>query len=185
MTEQRAMRAIDILVVADDPSEVRLLQEVLTAGKITNQLRVVPDGGAALIVGHQQGPDADRAGPDLILDLILFDVHRSTPDGRDLLASLARDPELQAVPVVVLTASAEEQALLQAQARDGTSYLPKPVDVAQFLTVVNKIAGFHLSIVSGASASSELAQEDLPIPTTPSLLAGDHGVARLSNVLMS
>ena len=134
---------IEILLVEDNPGDVRLTQEAVREAKIRNQLNVVNDGEAAVAYVRRQGVYADRPRPDLIL----LDLNLPRKDGREVLQDLKSDPDLHRIPVVVLTSSEAEQDILRTYDLYANAYVTKPVDLEQFLHVVSSIQDFWLNIV--------------------------------------
>jgi chemotaxis family two-component system response regulator Rcp1 len=134
---------VEILLVEDNPGDVRLTQEVLREGRIRNTLNVVGDGVEALDFLHRRGAYAD-AHPQ---DLILLDLNLPRMNGQEVLAEIKRDPALKHIPVVVLTTSSAEQDVLSAYDLHANCYITKPVDLDQFVRVVQSIEDFWLSIV--------------------------------------
>jgi chemotaxis family two-component system response regulator Rcp1 len=134
---------VEILLVEDNPGDVRLTQEVLREGRIRNTLNVVGDGVEALDFLHRRGAYTD-AHPQ---DLILLDLNLPKMNGREVLAQIKEDPDLKHIPVVVLTTSSAEQDVLGAYALHANCYITKPVDLDQFVRVVQSIEDFWLSIV--------------------------------------
>src|SRR5262249_10722190 len=112
-------------------------------GKVRNRLRVAQDGEEALALLRQQGTHAGTPRPDLIL----LDLNLPKKDGHEVLAALKADEELRGIPVVVLTASKAEEDLLRSHDVLPNSYVTKPVDLEQFLRVVQSIQSFWLTIV--------------------------------------
>jgi len=143
MSHATTGRPIEILVVEDNPGDVRLTVEALKEGKVRNNLSVVADGVEALAFLRREGKYADAARPDLIL----LDLNLPKKDGREVLAEIKEDPNLRRIPVVVLTTSQEEKDILQAYDLRANAYITKPVDLDQFLTVVRSIEDFWLTIV--------------------------------------
>jgi two-component system, chemotaxis family, response regulator Rcp1 len=136
-------KPIEILLVEDNPGDVRLTQEVLKDGRIRNKLNVVGDGVEALAFLRCEGAYAD-APPQ---DLILLDLNLPKKDGREVLAEIKSDPALRKIPVVVLTTSAAEIDILSAYDLHANCYITKPVDLGQFEKVVRSIEDFWLAIV--------------------------------------
>ena len=134
---------VEILLVEDNPGDVRLTQEVLKEGRIHNTLNVVGDGVEALDFLHRRGVHAD-AKPQ---DLILLDLNLPKMNGREVLAEIKKDATLKQIPVVVLTTSSAEQDVLSAYDLHANCYITKPVDLDQFVRVVQSIEDFWLSIV--------------------------------------
>jgi CheY-like chemotaxis protein len=136
-------RAIEILLVEDNPGDVRLTQEVLKEGRIHNTLNVVSDGAEALDFLHRRGAYS-QAKPQ---DLILLDLNLPKINGREVLAAIKQDPDLKHIPVVVLTTSSAEEDVISAYDLHANCYITKPVDLNQFVKVVQSIEDFWLSIV--------------------------------------
>ena len=139
-----AGRAIEILLVEDNPGDVRLTVEALKEGRVRHNLRVAHDGVEALAFLRRQGQFADAARPDLIL----LDLNLPRMDGREVLAEVKSDPELKIIPIVVLTTSGAEQDILHSYQLQANCFITKPVDLEQFITVVRSIEDFWLTIVT-------------------------------------
>ena len=134
---------IEILLVEDNPGDVRLTQEAVREAKIRNTLNVVNDGEQAIAYVRRRGEYADRPRPDLIL----LDLNLPRKDGREVLQDLKSDPDLHRIPVVVLTSSEAEQDILRTYDLYANAYVSKPVDLEQFMHVVSSIQDFWLNIV--------------------------------------
>ncbi len=136
-------RPIEVLLVEDNPGDVRLTREALKDAKVWNNLHVVEDGDAAIAFARQDAEYADSPRPDLIL----LDLNLPKRDGREVLAILKADEDLRRIPVVVLTTSAAEQDILKAYDLNANCYITKPVDFDQFIGVVKAVEEFWLTIV--------------------------------------
>ena len=143
MTSQKAGRPIEILLVEDNPGDVRLTREALKEGKVLNELRVVEDGEQALAFLHREGKHAQAVRPDLIL----LDLNRPNKDGREVLAVVKEDPTLRRIPVVILTVSKAEEDIIKTYDLHANCYITKPVDLEQFIQVVRSIEDFWLCVV--------------------------------------
>jgi two-component system, chemotaxis family, response regulator Rcp1 len=144
MTERRRdCRPIEILMVEDNPGDVRLTVEALREGKVRNNFHTVADGVEAMAFLRQQGSYAEAPRPDLIL----LDLNLPKMNGREVLAEIKEDLELRRIPVVILTVSKAEQDILKSYNLHANCYITKPVDLDQFLTVVKSIEDFWLTIV--------------------------------------
>jgi chemotaxis family two-component system response regulator Rcp1 len=141
MSEDRG--AIDILLVEDNPGDVRLTQEALKEAKVSNRLCVVEDGVAAMEFLRKEGSYASAPRPDLIL----LDLNLPRKDGREVLEEIKQDPGLMRIPVVVLTTSRAEEDILRTYDLHANCYVTKPVDLDQFITIVKSIEDFWLTIV--------------------------------------
>ncbi|MBV9175003.1 MAG: response regulator [Chloroflexi bacterium] len=137
-------RAIDILLVEDNPGDVRLTIESLRETKVRNTLHVAKDGVEALALLRGDGPERPPIRPDLIL----LDLNLPRKDGREVLAEIKADPQLRTIPVVVLTTSRAEQDVLRSYELQANCYITKPVDLEQFMAVVKSIENFWLAIVT-------------------------------------
>jgi two-component system, chemotaxis family, response regulator Rcp1 len=136
-------KQVEILLVEDNPGDVRLTMEALKEGKLLNHVSVAEDGVEALALLHQEGKYAGRPRPDLIL----LDLNLPKKDGREVLAEIKEDPELRHIPVVVLTTSTAEHDVLKTYDLHANCYINKPVDFEQFLEVVKSVGDFWFSVV--------------------------------------
>jgi len=143
MTAAEIMRPVEILLVEDNPGDVRLTKEALKEAKVINNLTVLKDGVEALAFLRQQGP----YGAAVIPHLILLDLNLPKKDGREVLAEIKADEKLKRIPVVVLTTSQDEQDVFKSYNLHANCYVTKPVDLEQFMTVVKSIEDFWLGIV--------------------------------------
>jgi two-component system response regulator len=136
-------KSIEILLVEDNPGDVRLTQEALREGKIRNSLHVVEDGESAMAYVRREGEYTGMPRPDLIL----LDLNLPRMDGREVLAEIKADPDLKRIPVVVLTTSQAEEDVLKVYNLNANCYITKPVDFEQFIKVVSAVEDFWLTIV--------------------------------------
>jgi chemotaxis family two-component system response regulator Rcp1 len=143
MTGLEAPKAIEILMVEDNPGDVRLTREALKGGKVLNRLHVVEDGVAALDFLYRRPPHQDAPRPDLIL----LDLNLPKMDGREVLSRIKADETLKLIPVVVLTTSQAEEDVLRAYRLSANCYVTKPVDLHQFNRIVQAIEEFWLTVV--------------------------------------
>jgi chemotaxis family two-component system response regulator Rcp1 len=138
-------RLINILLVEDNPADVRLTQEALKeAANALTRLHVASDGAEALDFLHRRGEYAAAPRPDLML----LDLNLPRIDGRQVLAEVKADPDLRRIPVVVLTTSPSEDDILHAYDQHVNSYIRKPVDLDQFFDVLKAIDDYWLGSVS-------------------------------------
>lgn len=142
MTNQRT-GAIDILLVEDNPGDVRLMKETLKEAKIRNRLDVVGDGVNALRFLRQEDEFADAVRPDLIL----LDLNIPRKNGRQVLGTIKNDPGLRRIPVVVLTSSQADEDIIRSYDLHANAYVTKPVGLDQFIEVVRQVEDFWLTIV--------------------------------------
>ena len=134
---------VEILLVEDNPADVRLTREALTSDRLWNSLNVARDGVEAMAYLRREGEFAAAPRPDLIL----LDLNLPKKDGREVLAEIKADPNLKPIPVVVLTLSAEEEDILKSYGLHANCYITKPVDLRQFMKVMKSIENFWLAIV--------------------------------------
>jgi two-component system, chemotaxis family, response regulator Rcp1 len=137
-------KPIEILLVEDNPGDVRLAVEALRDAKVANRLHIVEDGVEAMSFLRREGRYADVPRPDLIL----LDLNLPRKDGREVLAEIKQDADLKRIPVVILTSSAAEQDVVQAYNLYANCYITKPMDLDQFLKVVRSIEDFWLIVVT-------------------------------------
>ena len=143
MQTSKNVRPVQVLLVEDNPGDVRLTIEALKEAKVVNKLTVVKDGIEALSLLRRQGQHARAARPDLIL----LDLNLPRKDGREVLAEIKADDNLKHIPVVILTTSQDEQDVLKSYNLYANCYITKPVDLDQFIKVVKSIEDFWLGIV--------------------------------------
>ncbi len=137
-------RPIEILLVEDNLGDVRLTIEALKEGKVLNKLNVVKDGVEAMEFLHKQGKFSKAVRPDLIL----LDLNLPRKDGREVLGEIKGDPNLRRIPVIILTTSKSEQDILKTYDLHVNCYITKPVDLSQFLKVIQSVEDFWLTIVN-------------------------------------
>lgn len=137
------IRPIEILLVEDNPGDVRLTVEAFRAGKIRNNLNVVRDGVEALAFLRREAPYEDAPRPDLIL----LDLNLPRKSGFDVLAEVKADGSLRRIPVVVLTTSEIDEDICRSYDLHANCYISKPVDLDRFFTVVKSVEDFWLTVV--------------------------------------
>jgi CheY-like chemotaxis protein len=135
---------VEILLVEDNPGDVRLTREALREGKVYNNLHWAKDGVEALEFLRQEGAHAEAPRPDIIL----LDLNLPKKDGREVLLSIKNDDRFKQIPVVVLTTSEAEEDVLRSYELHANCYITKPVDLEKFITVVQQIDRFWLTVVT-------------------------------------
>ena len=140
-----------ILLVEDNPGDVRLTREALKEGKIINELAVVSDGVEAMDYLRRRGKFADASRPDLIL----LDLNLPRKNGREVLAEIKSDQSMRRIPVVILTVSRAEEDILKSYDLHANCYISKPIDFDQFMKVVRTIENFWFGIVLLPSNGNE------------------------------
>jgi len=136
-------KPVEILLVEDNPGDVRLTQEAFKDGKMLNKLHVVEDGMEALAFLKREGKYTDVPRPELIL----LDLNLPGKDGRDVLAEIKVDRDLKRIPVVILTTSRSEEDILRSYDLNANCYITKPLELDKFIEIVKSIEDFWLTIV--------------------------------------
>lgn len=136
-------KAVEILLVEDNPGDARLTEEAFKDSRLLNSMHRVSDGVEALAYLRQEGQYAKSARPDIIL----LDLNMPRKDGREVLAEIKEDPELKSIPVVVLTTSDADTDVMKSYELHANCYITKPVDLEKFMHIVQRIEDFWLAIV--------------------------------------
>jgi len=139
-----------LLLVEDNPADVRLTQEALKNGKVLHKLFVIQDGMEAMVFLHKEPPYQESPRPDLIL----LDLNLPKKDGREVLAEIKADPNLRSIPVVILTTSQADEDILKTYDLHANGYIIKPVDIDQFFVIIRNIKEFWMAVVELPSNSS-------------------------------
>jgi chemotaxis family two-component system response regulator Rcp1 len=134
---------VQILLVEDNPGDVRLTIEALRGAKVANELHVVQNGEEAIDFLRQRGSYADASRPDLVL----LDLNLPRLDGRDVLADIKTDSSLASIPILVLTSSSAEEDIARSYELHANCFVTKPVDFGEFIAAVRSLEGFWLKIV--------------------------------------
>ena len=137
------LRSVEILLVEDNPGDVRLTQEAFANARVVNTLYVVKDGEAAIKFLRAESPHENAVRPDLVL----LDLNMPRMDGREVLAEVEGDPALRLIPIVVLTTSEAEQDVLRSYELHANCCIRKPVDFEKFIEVIKSIEGFWFDVV--------------------------------------
>jgi len=143
MSAESLPHPIEILLVEDNPGDVRLTRELLKESKFRNRLEAVDNGAEAIAYLRRQGKYREAVRPDLML----LDLNLPRMDGREVLAEIKRDPDLKRIPVVILTSSNADADVIKTYDLHANCYVTKPVGLEQFATVVRSIEDFWLAIV--------------------------------------
>jgi CheY-like chemotaxis protein len=136
-------RRVNILLVEDNPGDVRLTLEALKESGLHINIHVTKDGIEAMAFLHQEEPHAKAPKPDLIL----LDLDLPKKDGREMLAEIKADEHLKHIPVAILTTSQAKEDILRTYDLHANCYITKPADLNQFIKVVRTIENFWLTIV--------------------------------------
>ena len=144
MMSTSSYRHAEILLVEDSQADVLITREAFEQAKMINPLHVVEDGIQALAFLRQEEEYASAPRPDLIL----LDLNLPRKNGREVLAEVKSDPKLKTIPVIVLTTSQAEQDILEAYGLHANCYIVKPVEFENFVTAVQSVQRFWLSVVA-------------------------------------
>ena len=136
-------KPIDILLVEDNPGDVRLTKEALRDAKVLNEIHVAKDGVEAMQFVHKEGSYSNAPMPDLIL----LDLNLPRKDGREVLAEIKKDPKLKHIPVVVLTTSKADEDIIRTYNLHANAYITKPVDLNRFVEIMHALEEFWFTIV--------------------------------------
>jgi CheY-like chemotaxis protein len=135
---------VDILLVEDNPGDVRLTEEAFKEVGIQNTLHVVGDGEEALDFLYQCGKYIDAPRPALVL----LDLFLPQKSGEEVVAKLKDDPELKSIPVIILTGSKRPRNVMESDDVSADAYLTKPLDPGEFIKKVIEVEGIGFSIIS-------------------------------------
>jgi len=144
MKHSTTIRPIEILLVEDNPGDIRLTVEALKESKVSNRLHVARDGEEALDFLYSRGSFHDVPRPDVIL----LDLNLPRKDGREVLKEIKDDPDLKRIPVAIMTISNAEEDILKSYNLHANCYIQKPIDMDQFVKVVKSIENFWFTIVT-------------------------------------
>ena len=142
-------RLVEILLVEDNPGDVRLAQESFKDAKIRNRLTVAGNGREALEILGRAGKDGAFARPDVVF----LDLNLPGESGFDVLAKMKQSPETSDIPVVILSGSRAEQDIAKSYQLNASCYITKPLDLQQFMEVIRTIEGFWLAVVKIPAAN--------------------------------
>jgi chemotaxis family two-component system response regulator Rcp1 len=140
---KRNVESIDILLVEDNPGDVRLTREALKDAKVLNEVYVAQDGVEAMQFLHREGKFSNAPTPDMIL----LDLNLPRKDGREVLAEIKQDSKLKRIPVVVLTTSKADEDIIRTYNLHANAYITKPVDLNRFIEIIHTLEEFWFSIV--------------------------------------
>jgi CheY-like chemotaxis protein len=144
MNQNNGGRPVEVLLVEDNPGDIRLTQEAFKDGRMLVNLTVATDGVQALEILNHRGPYTAMPRPDLIL----LDLNLPKKNGREVLVEIKADEQLKRIPVIVMTTSKAEQDIYRVYNLNANCYITKPVELDEFLNVVRSIEDFWLTIVT-------------------------------------
>ena len=136
-------RPLEILLVEDSPTDADLAVEAFESSNVLNNLYIVEDGVEALRFLRQQGVYAEVPRPDIVL----LDLNLPKKSGCEVLMEVKTDPDLMTIPIVVLTTSTTEEDVLRSYKLHANCYIAKPVDLGQFMRVIEMTEDFWLTVV--------------------------------------
>ena len=137
---------ITILMADDDPDDRLMTQEAFAECRLRNPLKFVTDGEELLDYLHRRAPyDDDQAYP--MPGLVLLDLNMPRKDGREVLREIKADPQLQSIPVVILTTSKAEEDVVRSYKDGVNSFITKPVTFAALIDVVQTLGKYWLQVV--------------------------------------
>ena len=134
---------VEILLVEDNPGDVRLMQEAFKDAKIRNKITVARDGAEALAMLNRQGRFANQSRPDVVL----LDLNLPGQNGFEVLATMKKTDGLKSIPVVILSGSKAEQDIARSYQLNAACYVTKPLDLQQFMEVIRSVEDFWLTVV--------------------------------------
>jgi CheY-like chemotaxis protein len=143
MNKLNREKIVDILLVEDNPGDIRLTELALQRGKVKNNLYITKDGNQALEFLHKKNKYEDAPTPDLIL----LDLNLPRINGQEVLKNVKKDKYLKRIPVIVLTTSDAEKDILETYNLNVNAYITKPIDMNKFIKVVSVLEDFWLKIV--------------------------------------
>ena len=141
--QNEGTRPIEILLVEDNPGDMRLTKEALKEGKVYNNLHWAQDGVEALEFLRREGKHAKAPRPDIIL----LDLNLPKKDGREVLSVIKNDDQLKHIPVVVLTTSKAEEDVVRSYNLHANCYVKKPTDLDEYMEVIRACENFWLHVV--------------------------------------
>ncbi len=137
------IKPVEILLVEDNPLDVRMTQEAFKDYRVANNVHVVNDGAAAMDFIYRRGAYADAPRPDLIL----LDLNLPKKDGREILEEIKADNSLRAIPVIILTTSALDEDIMGSYCHNANAFITKPIEFDDFVTMMRSIGDFWLTFV--------------------------------------
>lgn len=143
-SHEERVRYVEILLVEDNPGDVRLIREALHENKLVSRLSTVSDGQQALAYLRRQERYSDAVRPDLIL----LDLNLPRMDGREVLKEIKADPDLKLIPVLILTSSGAEEDITKCYSLHANCYISKPVDLERFFAVIKATENFWVNTVT-------------------------------------
>jgi two-component system response regulator len=154
--------AVDILLVEDNPNDVKLTLHALKRHRLTNRIHVVRDGAEALEFLFATGAYAHRKGMDSPR-VVMLDLKLPRVDGIEVLREIRHNPASRTLPVVILTSSREERDIAETYNLGANSYIVKPVDFDQFTEAVRQLGLYWLLLNQQPTAPNHEAIASAPV----------------------
>ncbi len=139
----QTLEPLNVLLIEDNPGDIRLIQESLKENKFFAELTVISDGEEAINYLKKNGSSSGYSNPDIIL----LDLNLPKKDGREILIEIKNNDALKTIPVVVLTSSSAEEDISRSYQNYANCFISKPVDLDNFIKVIKSIENFWLTIV--------------------------------------
>lgn len=139
-----AFKEYEILLVEDNPGDIRLTIEAFKGSSIKSNLNYVMDGEDAIKYLNNEAPYEEAVRPDIIL----LDLNLPKKDGREVLTVVKKDPNLKSIPIIILTTSNAHSDIVKTYDLQANCYITKPVDFDQFTVIIKSIEDFWLNTVS-------------------------------------
>ncbi|MGZ4904801.1 MAG: response regulator [Halobacteriota archaeon] len=143
MIETTRVKPVEILLIEDNPVDIRMTQEAFKDYRVANNLHSVTDGEAGMDFIYQRGEYKDAPRPDLIL----LDLNLPKKDGRAILDEVKADPKLRAIPIVILTTSELDEDMMGSYCHNANAFITKPIDFDDFVKMMRTIGDFWLTFV--------------------------------------
>jgi len=131
-------KKLEVLLVEDNPGDIRLIQEAFNEGDILSHLNVTRDGEQAMAYLRQEGTYSRSPRPAFIL----LDLNLPRKDGREVLEEIKRDESLRQIPVVILSTSTNVEDVRRAYDLHANCYVPKPIDMDQLVQLGKSLEDF-------------------------------------------
>ena len=138
-------KALEILVVDDNPGDVRLVVETLKEGTIDHRISIAYDGEEALEFLNKTGRHEGAPTPEIVL----LDLKLPKKSGLEVLSEMRKKEGLKDIPVIVLTSSEAESDIKEAYSSQANCYVTKPIDLDRFIVTIKSIESFWVTIIKG------------------------------------
>ncbi len=143
MLEPTRIKPVEILLIEDNPVDIRMTQEAFRDYKVANNLHAVTDGESGMDFLYRRGEYKDAPRPDLIL----LDLNLPKKNGREILDDVKADDNLRSIPIVILTTSELDEDIMGSYCHQANAFITKPIDFDDFVTMMRTIGDFWLTFV--------------------------------------